>query len=592
MKELEYPFDADYLLKKKKMIRKELLNTDGPFINIKVAILGGSTTNDIRLLLELFLLNHGLRPSFYESEYNRYYEDLYFDNPELDEFNPDIIYIHTSNRNIKECPNVVDKKETIDEKLNNEYTKFESIWEKATQKYHCGIIQNNFELPYYRLLGNQDASDIHGFTNFITKLNQKFYDYANNHDNFFIHDILTESSLYGLEKWSDPYYWTMYKYSLCVPAIPYTAFGVANIIKSIYGKNKKALALDFDNTIWDGVIGDIGADNIGIGMETAVSETYTEFQKYIKQLKSIGIILTAASKNDEDIAITGLQRPDSILKPDDFTALEINWERKDQNIIKMAKQLNLLPESFVFVDDNPAERNLVREAISGISVPELQSPEYYIQALDRSGVFEMTKLSSDDLKRNQMYMENKKREEEKSIYKNYKDYLLALNMKAEIRGFVPEYMSRIAQLTNKSNQFNLTTKRYTLSEIEEAANADNIITLYGKLEDKFGDNGVVSIVIGERIKDELHIRLWLMSCRVLKRDMEFAMMDKLIRICIEQNIKTVYGYYYPTAKNKMVKDFYKEMGFTKQNEDLSGNTVWTYKVEQKYENKNKVICVD
>ena len=591
MRELEYPFDEELIIKKKKALKKALLAERSDFTPVKIAILGGSTTNDIRQILELFLLNNGIWPCFYESEYNRYYEDIVFENPALNEFSPDIIYIHTSNRNILERPSLKDSSFDIDTLLLNTVKKFKTIWDTAREKYHCTIIQNNFELPYFRLLGNRDASDVHGFTNFITRLNQKFYDYANLHEDFYIHDILTESSLYGLEEWANPYYWYMYKYALSVPAIPYTCYGLSNIIKSLYGKNKKAIALDFDNTLWSGVIGDLGADGIEIGMETAVGETYMEFQKYLQGLQSLGVLLTAASKNDKEVALSGLNRPDSVLKPEDFADMQINWERKDQNILKTAERLHLLPDSFVFADDNPAEREIVRKGLRGIAVPELTTPEEYIKMIDRNGYFEVTRLSEDDLKRKQMYAENIKREIEKSTYVDYGEYLKDLLMKAEIDSFVPKYLNRIAQLTNKSNQFNLTTKRYSLKEIEDATEDEKKLTLYGKLEDKFGDNGVVSVLIGTKKGTALHMDLWLMSCRVLKRDMEYAMMDTLVRKCKEQGIKTIIGYYYPTIKNEMVKDFYSKMGFRKIREDENHNTTWEFSLNDPYTEKCEVIKI-
>lgn len=591
MRELEYPFNEELIIKKKKALKKALLAERSDFTPVKIAILGGSTTNDIQQILELFLLNNGIWPCFYESEYNRYYEDIVFENPALDEFSPDIIYIHTSNRNILERPSLKDSSFDIDTLLLNTVKKFKTIWDTAREKYHCTIIQNNFELPYFRLLGNRDASDVHGFTNFITRLNQKFYDYANLHEDFYIHDILTESSLYGLEEWANPYYWYMYKYALSVPAIPYTCYGLSNIIKSLYGKNKKAIALDFDNTLWSGVIGDLGADGIEIGMETAVGETYMEFQKYLQGLQSLGVLLTAASKNDKEVALSGLNRPDSVLKPEDFADMQINWERKDQNILKTAEQLHLLPDSFVFADDNPAEREIVRKGLRGIAVPELSKPEEYIKLIDRNGYFEVTRLSEDDLKRKQMYAENIKREIEKSTYVDYGEYLKDLLMKAEIDSFVPKYLNRIAQLTNKSNQFNLTTKRYSLKEIEDATEDEKKLTLYGKLEDKFGDNGVVSVLIGTKKGTALHMDLWLMSCRVLKRDMEYAMMDTLVKKCKEQGIKTIIGYYYPTIKNEMVKNFYSKMGFRKIREDENHNTTWEFSLEDPYTEKCEVIKI-
>lgn len=592
MKELEYPFDAEYILRKKKSIKKQLLENTSGMLEKKIAILGGYTTNDIKLVLELFLLNNGIKPSFYESEYNRFYQDAVFDNPELEEFGPDVIYVCTSNRNIVRYPSINDSKEDVEFLLKLEEEKFHSIWESLSSKYSCPIIQNNFEMPFYRLMGNKEASDIHGKVNFLTKLNLKFYEYAETHDNFYICDINYISADYGLKEWSDPFYYHMYKYAVSVNAIPYLSFNVANIIKSLFGKNKKGFVLDLDNTLWGGVIGDDGVDNIVIGPEESEGQVYSEFQRYIKEHTELGVILNIDSKNDEENALAGLNHPDSELKKDDFITIKANWEPKDRNFKEIADGLNLLPESLLFIDDNPAERHIVTEQLPGVIAPEIGTVDKYILNIDRGGYFEVTTLSADDKKRNEMYRENAKRAELQASFADYKDYLLSLEMKGIIKPFEPVYMARIAQLTNKSNQFNLTTKRYTQEEIEAAASNPGYITLYGKLLDRFGDNGVVSVVIGRKEKNECHIDLWLMSCRVLKRDMEFAMMDTLVHKCMTDGIDTIYGYYYPTAKNAMVKEFYELQGFEKIEEDEAGNTKWKLAIDKSYKNKNEVIDVE
>lgn len=596
MKELEFPFNAEEIIRKKKAYKKQLLSDESKtFIDKKIAILGGQTTENVKLLLELFLLNYGIRPSFYESEYNMYYEDGMFPNTELEEFAPDIIYICTCIRNIDVFPEISDAVETVNSKKKAVSDKFIGLWDAVASKYHCPIIQNNFEYPFYRLMGNKDAYDIHGRVNFVTALNSVFYEYARTHKDFYICDINYISASYGLEKWAAPFYWHMYKYSVAVPAIPYLSFNVANIIKSIYGRNKKAFNLDLDNTLWGGIIGDDGADNIEIGQETSLAQTYSEFQEYIRLHKQLGVVLTVNSKNDESNALSGFARPDSVLKRDDFVSFKANWDPKSINLKNTASELNLLPESFVFIDDNPAERAIIEGELPGVAVPATDSIEDFINVIDKSGFFEITEISSDDLKRNEMYAENAKREELKSSFENYDDYLKSLDMRGEIQGFIPMYMSRIAQLTNKSNQFNLTTKRYSQSDIEKVASDKSHIALYGKLEDKFGDNGVVSIVIGRidgEKSDELHMELWLMSCRVLKRDMEFAMMDELVHKARNSGIKKIIGYYYPTAKNAMVKDFYALQGFNKISEDAEGNTVWEYEIEDNYINKQNVINVN
>lgn len=592
MKELEYPFDPEWILKKKKALKRELLqNTQQTFLEKKIAIPGGSTTRDIRDILELFLLNYGIRPCFYESEYNQYYADGMFPNPALEEFHPDILYIHTSNRNIEQYPSLEDDRTLVTQKLQAEYERFQALWEHLHAVYGCPVIQNNFEPPLYRLLGNRDASDHRGRWNYIQRLNQMFYEYADTHQDFYIHDICYEAADYGLKRWSDPFYWNMYKYAMCVPAIPYTAFQLARIIKSIFGRNKKVLNLDLDNTLWGGVIGDDGPENIEIGQETSLGQTYAEFQDYLKQHKKLGVLLSVNSKNNEETALSGLERADSVLKREDFVVFRANWEPKSHNLYATAEELKLLPESFVFVDDNPAEREIVRQEVPGAAVPEITKVEEYIRVLDRSGFFEVTNFSEDDLKRNEMYLANEQRNRMQKNFSDYGDYLRSLEMKARIGAFDPAYFSRIAQLTNKSNQFNLTTHRYSQSEIEQIAADPQYLTLCGRLEDKFGDNGVVSIVIGRKEKDVLQIELWLMSCRVLKRDMEYAMMDTLVKQCRDCGIRQIYGYFYPTAKNAMVKDFYALQGFEKLEEDVDGNAKWSFRIPEQYTLKNQVITV-
>lgn len=594
MKELEYPFDSNYIMKKSKSIKKALISDGTDRIHKKIAVLGGSTTHDIIRVLELFLLNYGIEPEFYESEYGQYWQDAMF-GQELLTFKPDVIYIHTTNRNITNFPSMDDDKDVVNAKLSEVYQHFESMWKKLSDTYHCPVIQNNFEAPFFRLLGNRDFFDIHGRLSFINRLNEMFAEYArtaaDDSSSFYINDINYLSSCYGLDEWSDPLTWHMYKYALCIPAIPTLSFNVANIIKSIYGKNKKGLVLDLDNTLWGGVIGDDGVDGIEIGQETNLGQVYAEFQNYIKMQKDIGILLTVDSKNEKENALLGLGHPDSVLKEDDFVAIKANWEPKSENLKAIANELNILPDSLVFVDDNPAERAIIEGQIKGCAVPEIDSPEHYIRILDHSGFFEATSISEDDKKRNEMYVANKMRTQAQESFSDYGEYLSSLEMEAEIAPFEKLYIPRIAQLTNKSNQFNLTTKRYSPDDIEAAANDPLVITLYGRLKDKFGDNGIVSLIAGNIKGDELHIDLWLMSCRVLKRDMEFAMMDALHAKALERGISTIYGYYYPTAKNKMVKDFYTLQGFDKVSEDADGNTTYKLDVRSDYQNKNKHISV-
>ena len=534
----------------------------------------------------------GIAPKFYQSEYAQYWQDAMFPNPELEAFAPDLIFIHTTTRNITAFPKDLSaSKEEVDTALEQQFQHFTQMWERIQSVYHCPIIQNNFELPLFRLLGNSEASNPHGTVNFITRLNCKFYEYAQSHTDFYIHDINYLSACYGLDAWSDPSYWYLYKYALCVPAIPDFAFSLNRIIQSIFGRNKKVLALDLDNTLWGGVIGDDGQEGIEIGQETSMGQAYDELQRYLKEQKKLGVLLTVCSKNEPENALLGLNHPNGVLKPDDFVCIQANWDSKDQNILKTAQTLNLLPESFVFVDDNPAERAIVSGQIAGIAVPEFDSVEECLMVLDRSGYFEVTTLSKDDANRNEMYRANVQRAQLQQSFADYTEYLHSLDMHASITDFDPISMQRIVQLTNKSNQFNLTTRRYTKSDMEAVAASPNHIRLCGRLRDKFGDNGIVSVVIGEQIEQTLHIDLWLMSCRVLKRDMELAMLDELVAQCQARGIHTIIGYYYKTAKNAMVQNLYGSFGFTQTEAFENGDSTWTLSIDS-YQPKNHVIQVN
>lgn len=569
-----YPLDTETLLRKKRRLRRELLAQNPHPLHKKIAILGGSTTNEVADQLGLFLLQYGIEAEFYQSEYGQYWQDAMFGTPELDAFAPDVIYIHTTWRNLTELPATTDTPAQIDAMLDAQYAHFEAMWQALEQKFACPVIQNNFDRPNYRLLGNRDIWDVHGRSNFISRLNQKFYAYAAAHPHFYINDIDYLSADYGLTAWGDAFYWHMYKYAMCLDAIPSLANSVANIVKSLYGRNKKALVLDLDNTLWGGVVGDDGVDGLAIGPEVPEGQVYAEFQSYCKALKSIGVILAVDSKNDEANALAGLNHPDGVLRPDDFVAIKANWDPKDQNLKAIAAELNLGADSFVFADDNPAERAIVAAQVPGVETPALDGAENYIKTLDHGGYFEVTNFSQEDLQKTELYHQNARRAAAQAAFSDYGEYLDSLQMTASIRGFDALHIQRIAQLTNKSNQFNLTTLRCSEEDIRAMAAEPGSLCLCGKLVDKFGDNGIVTVVYGQQQGTALHLRLWLMSCRVLKRGMEDAMMDTVMAEAAARGLTEVVGYYYPTAKNAMVRDFYAGFGFEKISEDEAGNTVW------------------
>jgi FkbH-like protein len=572
---LTYPFDNDSLLKKQKKIKRKLLERETSYLPKRIAILCGSTTADIRNLLEIFLLNVGIRPVFYESGYNRYYEDAVFDNAELDAFNPEIIIIFTSIVNITHRPVLEDTEEEVAEKLQREFFRFKEIWESLNNRYSAIIIQNNIELPYTEPEGNYDAVFPQGMERFINALNEKFSAYAQNHMGFYIHDLNWLSAEIGLSRWHNRSQYYAYKFAMNYDVMPDVAWSLKRLICAVLGRAKKCLVLDLDNTLWGGVIGDDGVNGIVIGHETPLGEAYIEFQCYVKTLKERGVILAVCSKNDMETARSGFSHPDSVLSVDDFAAFHASWEPKNIGIRQIAQELNIGLDSLVFIDDNPAERAIVRENIPEVSVPEVDPDDVfsYIRVIEKNGYFDTIAISEDDRKRSQTYQQNRQRAELKASAGNYDDFLASLAMEAEVAPFSEVYFDRIVQLTNKSNQFNLTTKRYTLADIRTIAASNDYITLYCRLKDRFGDNGLISLIIAEKRGEEFHIILWLMSCRVLKRGVEALMLDHLVREAKTADCKKLVGYYYKTKKNGIVAEHYKDFGFQLTQQD-GEDTVW------------------
>ena len=589
MKELNFPFDSKDIIRRRLAIKKELLSDGTARVKKKIAVLGGSTTNHVVSALELFLLNFGIEPIFYQSEYNKFYEDAVFGNAELDSFEPDVIYIHTTSRNITKLPvGPAVKAEQVEKDLNEQFAYFKQVWESLMQRFSCPVIQNNFELPLFRRTGSYDGWSVTGHAAFIDRLNVMMSDYARSVHGLYIHDINYLSAVCGLSSWHDAEAWYLYKYAMSTSVIPDLAYSLACIIKSLYGKNHKVIDLDLDNTLWGGVIGDDGQDGIEIGPETAVGQSFSEFQSFIKGYKDYGILLAVCSKNDEENALLGLEHPCSVLKKSDFVSIKANWEPKDRNIAESSQELSLGLDSFIFIDDNPAECAIVEGQLPMVQTVSMSNVHDAMYKLSRGGYFEVTAVSDDDMHRSEMYAANAQRAAQRKSFDSYEDYLVSLEMKAVICGFKPVYIQRITQLTNKSNQFNLTTRRYNENEIQEVSLSADHICLCGHLLDKFGDNGIVSVIIGKIKGKELDMDLWLMSCRVLKRDMELAMLDELVRHAAEKGLTRINGYYYKSLKNSMVSGFYGSLGFALDEKLENGDSVWHLDIKN-YKNQNKVI---
>jgi FkbH-like protein len=395
-------------------------------------------------------------------------------------------------------------------------------------------------------------------------------------------DVAALAETVGLADWHNPQLWNLGKFAFSDELIPLYADHVARTVAALRGKSRKALILDLDNTVWGGVIGDDGLEGILLAQGDARGEAHLAVQRLALDLRQRGIVLAVSSKNTDEIAREPfLKHPEMLLKLDHIAVFQANWDDKATNIQAIADELSLGLDAVVFLDDNPVERGLVRSLLPQVAVPELpEDPAWYARTLAAAGYFEAVAFAGEDLKRAGFYQDNARRATLQKQAGGVDAYLASLDMTITFQPFDATGRTRIVQLINKSNQYNLTTRRYTEPEVIEAENAPGVFTLQVRLADIFGDNGMISVVIcrpGDAASWE--IETWLMSCRVLGRRVEHMVLRELLDHAHAAGIQKLIGTYSPTDRNKLVVDHYAKLGFTKIGEESSGLTRWGLIVE-------------
>ncbi len=390
-------------------------------------------------------------------------------------------------------------------------------------------------------------------------------------------DVATLAETVGLADWHNPQLWNLGKFAFSDELIPLYCDHVARTIAAMRGKSKKVLVLDLDNTVWGGVIGDDGLEGIKIAQGDARGEAHLAVQRLALDLRKRGIVLAVSSKNTDEIAREPfLKHPEMLLKLEHIAVFQANWNDKATNLKAIADELSLGLDSLVFLDDNPVERGLVRKLLPQVAVPELpEDPAYYARTLAAAGYFESVAFAEEDLKRAGFYQDNARRATLQQQVGGVDAYLASLDMTIIFQPFDATGRARIVQLINKSNQYNLTTRRYTDPEVVEAENDPDIFTLQVRLTDIFGDNGMISVVIcrpGEAGVWE--IDTWLMSCRVLGRRVEHMVLRKILQHARTAGIRKLAGVYRPTDRNQLVVDHYAKLGFTNVCEEGNGLTRW------------------
>ena len=550
-------------------LKKNLKKDFSSFSEVSLGIIGDCATQHIATAIRGWGYEKRIAFRVFDSDYNQIDAQTMDPASELYEMNPAYVAVINCTdalyQRFTETP--VNQRSTFAEDTCQRIT---AVWSRIAANCRARVIQFNFPVWDDRVFGDFGAKTPDAFVFQTRKLNMLLAEKSVEFKNVFLCDIDGIQSRVGESALRDAKMFCIAKMPFRTDILPDIAQAVTDIVLSAEGKFKKCVILDLDNTVWGGVVGDDGTEGIQIG-ELGSGHAFTHFQQWIKELKNRGIILCVCSKNNEDTAKDPfLNHPEMVLRLEDISVFVANWEEKPANIRRIQEILNIGMDSMVFLDDNPFEREAVRSLIPEITVPELpENPEDYVDFLRREALFGTASYSAEDGMRTDRYRAEAERVSLQSKCADYDSYLESLEMVAEAKPFDAYHFPRIAQLTQRSNQFNLRTVRYTEQEIEAVAADDRYLTLYFTLKDKFGDHGLISAVIMEkRSEEELFVNTYLMSCRVLKRGMEEFIINSMIQTAAEHGFTKVVGEYLPTPKNSMVADIYERLGFTRVNDNI------------------------
>lgn len=553
----------DTIIKSFNLLKKNLKKDSSHLKVVKIAIVGDTSTQFLNQAIKGMGVDDGYNFDVYEADYDQVDAQILDVSSELYQFKPEFVIIFLSNQKIQKRFIKSDKNQFADKLI----TEVENYYTTLTAKLKSKIIFFNFPNSNDGVFGNYAAKVESSFPFQVQKLNYHLNCLAVRLPNFFVFDYCSLNTMFGRSFCFDSKVYVSTDMALSIDVLPYVAKNIADIILSILGKFKKCLIIDLDNTMWGGIIGDDGIENILIG-DLGIGKAYTELQRWFKQLQERGIIIAICSKNEEAAAKDPfLNHPDMILKMEDIAVFVANWENKADNIKYIQSILNIGFDSMVFLDDNPVEREMVKTHVPEVTIPDLpEDPSQYLEYLLKLNLFETASYSQEDKLRTKQYQEEAGRAVEQKSFTNEDDFLTSLKMTSEVKPFDKFNVPRIAQLSQRSNQFNLRTLRYTEEDVIRLSESDDHFTLSFNLVDKFGNNGLICIIVLQKQENDLFIESWLMSCRVLKRSMENFTLNTIVKIAREHNFKTIIGEYLPTSKNIMVKDHYRNLGFEKKGE--------------------------
>lgn len=555
----------------------------------RLALLGDCATQHLAVMLRGAARARGVELELWEADYDQLQAQILDEGSELYAYKPASILLFLCAEKLYDrflnCP--------VEHRAHfaaQECARITGWWDRITAFCPAQILQYNFVELDDRVFGDYAAKNEAAFITQLRQLNELLRQAAMNYKQVALLDLQRLQNLIGRRAFHDPALYYVARMPVALQALPEVAELAVDRICVTMGRVKKCAVLDLDNTLWGGTIGDDGINGIQLG-ELGQGRAFTDLQHWLLELRRRGVLLAVCSKNEKETAMEPfLHHPEMVLRMEDIALFVANWEDKASNIRYIQKTLNIGMDSLVFIDDNPFERQAVRSLIPEVCVPELpEDPAHYLEYLRGLDLFSTASYSESDAVRTQQYREESSRAEAQQQFGSYEEYLESLEMQATAAPFDGFHIPRIAQLTQRSNQFNLRTVRYTEDSVAAAAGDPDTITQYFTLEDKFGDYGLVGVVILRKTgPEEAFVDTWLMSCRVLRRGMEEFIADRIVELARQAGCKRVVGEYLPTAKNKMVSELYPQMGFAPMTENRWQAAVDTY-VPHKTKIKEKSI---
>lgn len=535
---------------------------DSAVASCRLAILTGYTSRLLGELVYGHALVRGLRIEIKESGYGLFEQVILAEDPEFVAFEPEVVYFCVGFEHL-----VLD---SVDEEL----ARWRRLWEKARALYGCDIVMNNVVEPRQRVFGNHELKVEDSIGRKVAELNLALAREAPPYVH--LHDVNFLASNLGKDQMFDPKWYAVAKLPASLSCLPAYAVSLASVICAARGRSKKCAVLDLDNTLWGGVIGDDGVDGIRLGADSPEGESFVRFQRYLKALADRGVLLAICSKNDEAIARAPFERRSEMaLELRDVSAFVANWAPKDEGIRHIAATLNIHLDSMVFIDDSATECALVRARLPEVTVVELPAdPARYCEAVAAGAFFEPIALSSEDRLRTASFQAEGQRVVLQESVGTYEDYLAALEMQATLRAWRPDEVPRVTQLLAKTNQFNLTGRRYPDSRLRTLAEDPTGLCRRLSLRDRFGDYGLVSVFVAT-VRDEVcEIENWVMSCRVFKRGVEAFLFGHVCEDLVRRGVRTVLGRLLPTDRNGYVAELFPSLGFARRAADHDREQLW------------------